>query len=161
MFSISDFDWTVTPSDASTREFGILLERIRPLLAPGAFVFRFDETKELSAFIRKNFVVGRESASRLSVTRNNFVFVYNRWREAVKPSIAVDWDGAKKRGIVDADFFLADLLSKDGATNTMCGTAPPARAPARALDAGKRMAFVTSWNRRRRRPSGSSARRGR
>ena len=116
LFSISDFDWTVTPSDPSTREFGILLERVRPLLASGAFVFRFDEGKELAAFVRKNFVVGLEDASRLPVTRNNFVFVYNRWREAVKPSIAVNWDGAKKRGIVDADFFLADLLSKNGAT---------------------------------------------
>ena len=116
LFSISDFDWTVTPSDPSTREFGILLERVRPLLASDAFVFRFDEGKELATFIRKNFVVGLEDASRLPVTRNNFVFVYNRWREAVKPSIAVNWDGAKKRGIIDADFFLADLLSKNGAT---------------------------------------------
>ncbi|MBR1836921.1 MAG: hypothetical protein IJ783_06495, partial [Kiritimatiellae bacterium] len=116
LFSANDFDWTVAPSDPSTREFRLLLDRVRPLLASGAFVFRFDEAEELAAFVRKNFVVGREGAARLPVTRNNFVFVYNRWREAVMPSIAVDWDAAKKRGILDADFFLADLLSKDGAT---------------------------------------------
>lgn len=116
LFSANDFDWTVAPSDPSTREFRLLLDRVRPLLASGAFVFRFDEAEELAAFVRKNFVVGREGTARLPVTRNNFVFVYNRWREDVMPSIAVDWDAAKKRGILDADFFLADLLSKDGAT---------------------------------------------
>ena len=31
--------------------------------------------------------------------------------KAVKPSIAIDWTLARKQGIHDADFFLADLLS--------------------------------------------------
>jgi hypothetical protein len=34
----------------------------------------------------------------------------------VKPSIAIDWDMAKKRGIIDADFYLADLLSENNVT---------------------------------------------
>ena len=116
-FAVNDFDWTVAPSDPGTREFGLLLERVRPLLASQGLVFRFGEARgELASFVRKNFVAGRDGTARLPVTRNNFVFVYNRWREGVMPSIAVDWDAARRRGILDADFFLADLLSKDNAT---------------------------------------------
>ena len=116
-FAVNDFDWTVAPSDPGTREFGLLLDRVRPLLASQGLVFRFGEARgELAAFVKKNFVAGRDGTERLPVTRNNFVFVYNRWRETVKPSIAVDWDAARRRGILDADFFLADLLSKDNAT---------------------------------------------
>ncbi|MBP5787271.1 MAG: hypothetical protein J6Y19_05610, partial [Kiritimatiellae bacterium] len=116
-FAVNDFDWTVAPSDTGTREFKLLLDRVRPLLAAEGTTFRFGEAGgELAAFVKKNFVAGRDGTARLPVTRNNFVFVYNRWREGVKPSIAVDWDAARRRGILDADFFLADLLSKDNAT---------------------------------------------
>lgn len=116
-FAVNDFDWTVAPSDPGTREFKLLLDRVRSLLAAQGTTFRFGETGgELAAFVKKNFVAGRDGTARLPVTRNNFVFVYNRWREGVKPSIAVDWDTARRRGILDADFFLADLLSKDNAT---------------------------------------------
>lgn len=116
-FAANDFDWTVTPSDTGTREFGLLLDRVRPLLAAEGLVFRFGaDRRELAVFVKKNLVAGRDGTERLPVTRNNFVFVWNRWREAVMPTIAVDWDAAKRRGILDADFFLADLLSKDNAT---------------------------------------------
>ena len=115
-FAVNDFDWTVTPSDTGTREFKLLLGRIRPLLAAQGVRFRFDEAKELAAFVKKNLRAGHGAADGLPVTRNNFVFVWNRWREAVMPTIAVDWEAAKKRGILDADFFLADLLSKDNST---------------------------------------------
>jgi hypothetical protein len=36
--------------------------------------------------------------------------------EMVKPSITIDWDIAKKRGIIDGDFYLADLLSENNIT---------------------------------------------
>ena len=115
-FAVNDFDWTVTPSDTKTREFNLLLDRIRPLLAAQGVTFRFADARELAAFVRKNLRAGQGGTDGLPVTRNNFVFVWNRWREAVMPTIAVDWDAAKRRGILDADFFLADLLSKDNST---------------------------------------------
>ena len=118
LFYQNDFNWNVPPSDATTREFRLLLDRIRPLLAQGMRVFRFDgDASDLAEFVRRHLVAGRDaSAASLNVTRNNFVFVYQKWARDVKPSIAIDWDSAKKAGILDADFFLADLLSKDGAT---------------------------------------------
>jgi hypothetical protein len=42
--------------------------------------------------------------------------VYNRWVEMVKPSIAIDWDAAKKKDIIDGDFYLADLIAEDNVT---------------------------------------------
>ncbi len=118
LFYLNDFNWNVAPSDETTREFHLVLDRVRPILDSHLFTFRFDEDAiELDAFVRKSLRSGTDSQSAsLNVTRNNFVFVYQKWARDVKPSIAVNWDGAKKQGILDADFFLADLLSKDGAT---------------------------------------------
>jgi len=42
--------------------------------------------------------------------------VYNKWLQTVKPSIDVNWDAAKKSGIIDGDFYLADLLSDENVT---------------------------------------------
>jgi hypothetical protein len=36
--------------------------------------------------------------------------------DTVKPTIGIDWDEAKKSGIIDGDFYLADLLSADNKT---------------------------------------------
>ena len=116
LFYLNDFNWNVAPSDETTREFHLVLDRVRPILDSHLFTFRFEEdAMELDAFVRKSLGTDGQSPS-LNVTRNNFVFVYQKWTRDVKPSIAVNWDGAKKQGILDADFFLADLLSKDGAT---------------------------------------------
>ena len=52
----------------------------------------------------------------LRITKNNFASVYLKWLEAVKPTIGVNWDAAKKSGIIDADFYLADLLSEHNIT---------------------------------------------
>ena len=58
-------------------------------------------------------------------SKNNFTSVYFHWLKEVKPTIAnVDWQEVKKYGIIDADFYLADILSKENITlNT-----PPAKA---------------------------------
>ena len=118
LFYLNDFNWNVAPSDESTREFHLVLDRVRPILDSHLFTFRFEEDAiELDAFVRKALCRSADGPSALlNVTRNNFVFVYQKWARDVKPFIAVNWDGAKKQGILDADFFLADLLSKDGAT---------------------------------------------
>ena len=80
-------------------------------------VFLYDmlhEEKELRQFIRQNIVAGSGKTKRRKVNKNNFTFVYLRWCDEVKQSIDVNWEKVKKAGLIDADFFLADLLSKDG-----------------------------------------------
>ena len=115
-FALNDFNWNVTPSDDSTREFGLLYEAIRASLekAGELYLYRYDaHAEELRAFIQQHFSQG---GGQIQVNKNNFVAVYQRWLATVQPSIAVDWALLKKQGIIDGDFFLADLLSEHNQT---------------------------------------------
>lgn len=123
VFSQNDFNWNVAPSDHNSKEFALLKKLVRAELdksgkeGENVFVFYFDnDSKELKKFIRKNFVSGRDSIQRMRITHNNFKAIYERWRKEVMPSIAVDWDSAKKHGLLDADFYLADVMSGDNNT---------------------------------------------
>ena len=115
-FSLNDFNWNVTSSDDTTREFGLLYEAIRASLekAGELYLYRYDvHAEELRAFIQQHF---SQKGGKIQVNKNNFVAVYQRWLETVQPSIAVDWALLKKQGIIDGDFFLADLLSEHNQT---------------------------------------------
>lgn len=114
VFSQNDFDWTVTSSDHGTKEFIQLYNLVKEELEKKSQLFYYDkDEKELKKFIKANFVLGRQGVSNIAVTKNNFVTVYFKWLQEVKPSIKIDWEKAKQLGILDADFYLADLLSKD------------------------------------------------
>ena len=81
------------------------------------FVFDyFNDKKELQRFIKRNLVSGRDSIQRIRINHNNFKAIYEKWRKEVMPSIAVNWDNAKKHGLLDADFYLADVMSGDNNT---------------------------------------------
>ena len=115
LFFRSDIDWTATPSNTDTPAFRHVLGLVRPILATHLVAFPYGDP-DLARFVRLNLRAGTNDTNRLHVTRNNFPFVYQKWVRDVKPSIAVDWTLAARQGIHDADFFLADLLSKDNAT---------------------------------------------
>jgi hypothetical protein len=66
--------------------------------------------------VKKNFIVGKTDTSKIRIDKNNFTVIYNKWLTTVRPTIAVNWDIAKKSGIIDGDFYLADLLSKENET---------------------------------------------
>ena len=121
VFSMTDFNWNVPPSNHGTREFGLLQKRVADILASEKLLFDYlaDEA-ELKGFIHRNFARhAQPGVTRIRITKNNFTHVYNKWRAAVKPSINFTaWEAAKKSGIIDADFFLADLLSESGKTLT-------------------------------------------
>ena len=65
---------------------------------------------ELREFIKQHL---SESSELIQINKNNFVSIYQRWLAQVQPSIDVNWEGLKKRGLIDGDFFLADLLSNN------------------------------------------------
>ena len=114
IFSQNDFNWSVTPSDHSTAEFEQVYNRVKNILECNAFHFRFGtDDKELHSFIKENFVIGKTTTNKIQITKNNFITIYNKWLQAVRPTISIDWEEAKKGGILDADFYLADLLSSD------------------------------------------------
>lgn len=119
IFSQSDFNWNVTPSNHNTKEFKQLLKLVKDILQSESFSYKFGaDDEEIKDFIKNNFVVkdDKDEISKVQIDKNNFVNIYYKWLKAVKDSISVDWERAKKNGIIDADFYLADLLSKNNLT---------------------------------------------
>jgi len=129
IFYQNDFNWKVAPSDHETREFKQVYAQIEKIINDTCtlyevhsipwktYVFDFEkDEKELKRFIRDNFVIGKTETSTIKIDKNNFIIIYNKWLETVKPTIAVDWDAAKKSEIIDGDFYLADLLSRKNET---------------------------------------------
>ena len=104
----------MTPSDEKSREFGLLYDAVKATLDKTAYLFRYDvHEAELREFIKQHL---SESSELIQINKNNFVSIYQRWLTQVQPSISVNWEGLKKQGIIDGDFFLADLLSEKNQT---------------------------------------------
>jgi hypothetical protein len=117
VFYINDFNWNVTPSNHSTKEFKLIHEKVTSIIDSKALLFNFlNDDRELKNFIKKNFIVGKFGLTKTKIDKNNFINIYNKWLQAVKPTIAVNWEIAKKNGIIDGDFYLADLLSQENNT---------------------------------------------
>ena len=117
VFYQNDFNWNVTPSDHQTKEFQQLYELVSDTLHSGAVKYRFDEDeKELRHFIRNNFIVGKSRQTKVRINKNNFTAIYQKWCQQVRPTIAVNWELVSKSGIIDADFYLADILSEHNLT---------------------------------------------
>ena len=117
VFYINDFNWNVTPSDHNTKEFQLLLEKVQSILQHESLIFNFDnDDKLLKKFIRQNFVIGKERIAKTQVTKNNFVAIFNRWLSEVFPSINITDETLKQLGMVAADFYLADILSREDYT---------------------------------------------
>ncbi len=117
IFYQNDFNWKVTPSDHTSKEFSQILATVRETLEKGMLLFRFaTDERELRRFIRHNFIVGKSRLSKIRINKNNFTAIYQKWLREVKPTIVVNWDKAKQNGILDADFYLADILSEHNVT---------------------------------------------
>jgi hypothetical protein len=113
IFYINDFNWNVTPSNHETKEFKLIKERIEKTLQQNSYVFDYvKDEKELKHFIANNIAKATE-VSKIKIDKNNFIPIYLRWLEYVKPIIDVNWDELKKANIVDSDFYLADLFVDD------------------------------------------------
>lgn len=117
VFYMNDFNWNVTPSNHDTKEFKFILGKVKTAIDNNALLFNFlEDDRELKNYIKKNFIVGKFGLTKTKIDKNNFMVIYDKWLKVVKPTIAVDWDIAKKTGIIDGDFYLADLLSQDNNT---------------------------------------------
>lgn len=119
IFYLNDFNWNVTPSNHETKEFQLVKERIEKILSQHTYVFDYEkDAKELEAFIKNN-VAKATTTSKLKINKNNFIPLYLRWLEVIKPIINVDWDALKKANILDSDFYLADLFVDDKDTQNI------------------------------------------
>ena len=119
IFYLNDFNWNVTPSNHETKEFQIIKQRIETTLTQNSHIYDFEkDEKDLNTFIKEN-VAKASSASKLKIDKNNFIPIYLRWLEIVKPNIDVNWDELKKANILDSDFYLADLFVDDKDTQSI------------------------------------------
>lgn len=119
IFYMNDFNWNVTPSNHETKEFRLIKERIEDILKQNTYVYDYEkDPKELEAFIKNN-VAKATTTSKLKINKNNFIPIYLRWLEVVKPNINVNWDDLKAANILDSDFFLADLFVDDKDTQNI------------------------------------------
>lgn len=117
IFYQNDFNWNVTPSDYEAKEFKIVHEKVKSTIDQKTLLFNFErDDRELKKFIKSNFVVGKFGLIKTKIDKNNFMVIYIKWLQSVKPTIAVNWEIAKKGGIIDGDFYLADLLSRENET---------------------------------------------
>lgn len=117
VFYINDFNWKVTPSNHSTKEFKLIHEKVKTIIDTKTLLFDFlKDDRDLKKFIENNFIVGKFELTKTRIDKNNFMVIYNKWLQNVKPTIAVKWEVAKKSGIIDGDFYLADLLSHENNT---------------------------------------------
>jgi len=119
IFFLNDFNWKVTPSNHDTKEFELIKERIESVLKVKTYVFDYQkDEKELQTFIKNN-VAKATTKNKIKIDKNNFIPIYLRWIETVKPIIDVDWDDLKKANILESDFYLADLFVDDKDTQTI------------------------------------------
>ena len=117
IFYLNDFNWNVTPSNHETKEFKLIKDRIQSTLTSNSYVYDYQkDEKDLKTFIANNIANATET-SKIKIDKNNFIPIYLRWLEIIKPNIDVNWDELKKANILDSDFYLADLFVDDKDTN--------------------------------------------
>ena len=122
IFYQNDFNWKVTPSNRTTKEFQQVLKQVKKVVENDitwqTYIFDFGkDKKELHQFIKNNFIDGKLETTQIEITEYNFVHVFYKWLEYVKPTIVVNWEKeAYKYKIYERDFFLADLISENDET---------------------------------------------
>ncbi len=119
IFYTNDFNWNVTPSNHETKEFLLIKQRVEATLNQNAYIFDYEkDEKELQTFIKNN-IAKATTTNKIKIDKNNFIPIYLRWLEIVKPIINVNWDDLKKANILDSDFYLADLFVDDKDTQNI------------------------------------------
>ncbi|GAA7396745.1 hypothetical protein ID0640_14920 [Helicobacter pylori] len=110
-FYESHIDFSITPSNHNTEGFKHALNMFKAMSKSHKFVFNFKtQSQECKAFI-ENHLNSSHLLNKIQIDKNNFFTIYQKWFKAVKPTIDIDWEVAKTKGILDADYYLADLLS--------------------------------------------------
>ena len=115
VFNLNDFNWTQTPSAVDDKT----VETVRGVIPQDKIVmFHFGaDDAEIKAFIARNFTSGESPALATPIDRNNFTFIYQKWRAEVMPHIDAPWDVLKKKyALYDRDFFLAEMNVDDNGT---------------------------------------------
>lgn len=119
IFYLNDFNWNVTPSNHETKEFQLIKDRIKAVLKSKTYVFDYQKDEKILNTFIKNNVAKATTKSKIKIDKNNFIPIYLRWVELVKPIIDVNWEDLKKLNIFDSDFYLADIFVEDKGTEAI------------------------------------------
>ncbi|WRE47312.1 hypothetical protein KVE17_06905 [Helicobacter pylori] len=108
----SDIDFSIAPSNHNAEGFKHALKAFKAMCKSHKLVFDFKtQSQECKEFIENN-LNSSYLLNKIQIDKNNFFTIYQKWLEAVKPTIEINnWEVAKTEGILDADYYLADLLS--------------------------------------------------
>ncbi|EQD90554.1 hypothetical protein L932_01205 [Helicobacter pylori PZ5026] len=110
-FYKSDIDFSIPPSNHNTEGFKHALDAFKAMSKSHKSVFDFKtQSQECKEFIENN-LNSSHLLSKIQIDKNNFFTIYQKWLEIVKPTIDINWEVAKTKDILDADYYLADLLS--------------------------------------------------
>ncbi|MCQ2658282.1 hypothetical protein JT125_07345 [Helicobacter pylori] len=110
-FYKSDINFSIPPSNHNTEGFKHALDAFKAMCKPHKLVFDFKtQSQECKEFIKNN-LNSSHLLNKIQIDKNNFFTIYQKWLEIVKPTIDINWEAAKTKGILDADYYLADLLS--------------------------------------------------
>jgi hypothetical protein len=128
IFNETDFNWNITPSNHETPDFQKAREKVKDLIGAKLAIYNFGaDDREIKEFIKTHFAKGAEGAYGAStsikspITKDNFVQIFIKWVKEVKPFINISkerWLNFKNSGILDCDFYRADVMSEGGNTIT-------------------------------------------
>lgn len=117
IFYLNDFNWNVTPSNHETKEFKLIKERVETTLKKSTHTLTITKKIQKNSNSSLLIILRKLQTAKIKIDKNNFIPIYLRWLEYVKPNIEVNWDDLKKANILDSDFYLADLFVEDKNTN--------------------------------------------
>jgi hypothetical protein len=122
IFTVTDFNWNITPSNHETEDFQKAREKVKNLIGAKIVVYSFTgDDRDIKEFIKTHFATDGTVSIKSPITKDNFVQIFIKWVKEVKPSINIsksEWAEFKQKGILDCDFYRADMMSLDGNTIT-------------------------------------------
>ncbi len=124
VFGLNDFNWTQTPSQVDDKTVETVKNTIDK---KEIFTFSYGaDDDNIRNFILQNFNENFDSIYLATqIDKNNFIFVYQKWRKAIMPYINAPWDKLKKDySVYDRDFFLAELNIDDKGTTDISDDKP-------------------------------------
>jgi len=120
VFSETDINWTQAPSNHDTADFEKACKKIKALIGADLVIYNFgSDDGEIKEFIRGHIGVEGARGIKSPINKDNFVQIFVKWVKQVKPTINISkekWADLKKHGVLDADFFRADMMSSGGNT---------------------------------------------
>jgi hypothetical protein len=122
IFIETDFNWNTMPSNHEAADFQKAREKVKNLIGAKIALYHFEtDDEDIKDFIKTHFVIGGAVSIKAPITKDNFVQIFIKWVKEVKPFIDIskeEWADFRKAGVLDCDFYRADVMSKDGTTIT-------------------------------------------